>query len=295
MAIPAPFGEVSLGSLRIELVNDATDDFALRLSGRPVTSGLAGATTPPRFTPVNQSSDYKPDNSAEFAISEWYRYDHSAFDPCSPSSFRTPNVGKFFTYYKISVTGSSDAVSDIVLSSVSTPDTYVYLLVYDDYPFEIDGSLKWGPADLTLYTLGSVFSVSAKYRKKTNDTEYLHLVCFESAGSIYESVTMNVCFDARTDDFGYMQVRARSTNAFGYVGGTLVPVVAPVTLNLVVTVGLAAYGDTIEILINQSSATSFISGLPANSQVINAYISSVSPPVNYPQIYVLGESLIGSC
>lgn len=85
MAIPIS-GSFSIGSLRTELQNTGLATFSLREAGRP-TTGAPGTFQNPRYTPVNQSSSYTPNNTSPFQMSEWRGYSHTENSGCKGESY----------------------------------------------------------------------------------------------------------------------------------------------------------------------------------------------------------------
>lgn len=85
MAIPGS-GQVSIGNIRTELQNGGTNNFSLKLAGRP-TTGVPGTFQNPVYTPVNLSSANIPNNTAPYSVSEWRRYNHSENLACTGYSF----------------------------------------------------------------------------------------------------------------------------------------------------------------------------------------------------------------
>lgn len=141
MSIPSS-GQVSMGDIRTELSNTGTSDFSLQKAGRP-TTGVPGTFQNPVYTPINQSSTTKPNDAAPYAISEWRSYNHSENLPCSGTSFTTPSLGKFYTYYRVNITGTIQHVSNITVSGNSINNHWCY--IYLTYPFNNVGQITASP------------------------------------------------------------------------------------------------------------------------------------------------------
>jgi hypothetical protein len=300
MPIPSSPSEVSLGQLRVELVNTETNDFALKRVGRPTTSGFAGATDPPKFTPVNQNSPVIPNDSPEYALSEWWDYDHSAYGFCSITKFTTPTIGKFFTYYKIQVTGDEGTKVRVRVEPIGAPNSVSYVNVYLVYPFEDDGSLIQDPPEIRLTVSGFLNPSEAIFTRGTVDPEYLHIVIFEASSPVYNPVYINVCSDLYTDNIGNLIVRVRSTSNPGYSGGTSVNVLTSVSVTVNLVIDNVFYTEFLSLTQGTNFVVSTLSNLPANKLVANVYISDVNPDtyLSSPaggQDYLLGQSTVGVC
>jgi hypothetical protein len=170
MAIPGS-GAVSIGTIRTELQNTGKNNFSLRFAGRP------SATFNPDYTPINQNSSSKPNDSSPYSISEWRNYDHSAFGNCSGTSFTTPDISTFYTYYKIRLTGASSYTTSIsvVCNSAPNANSTVYTLFYTSYPFTNVGQLT-GTAVLT-FTQTSAGTSTQTYTMTSSQVDF-HVVCY---------------------------------------------------------------------------------------------------------------------
>jgi len=294
MAIPSSPSEISLGQLRVEFVNGDTDDYALRRVGRPTSSGFAGATDPPLFTPVNQNSPVIPDNVEEFAMSEWYDYDHSAYGFCSITKFTTPDIGRFFTYYKIQVTGDPNTFVRVNVEPLGPSNILTYVNVYANrYPFNADGSLIPEAPDLKLLTAGT--TVQSVYSRDTADPEYLHIVIFDASAAVYSDVYINSCASQYTSSAGELSISLRSTQFPGYVGGTSVPVLAAVAILVNVWIGSSYYTEYLTMPTGSSFASAIMTNVPPNSFVANVDIAEITPTGFSSHEYKAGDSVIGFC
>jgi hypothetical protein len=293
MAIPSSPSEISLGQLRVEFVNTATDDYALRRVGGPTSSGFAGATDPPQFTPINQNSTYKPDMVAEYAMSEWYRYDHSEYGYCSIVTFTTPNIGKFFTYYKIEVTGDDNSKVRVMVTPLGIPNVYTYVNVYTVYPFNDDGTLIPDFPEVNILTAGSY--ADAIYTKDGVNNEFFHVVIFEASEEIYTNVFINLCAGQYTDSNGNLNVNLRSTTLFGYVGGPAVILNTAVSVLVTVLIDNSLYSDRVSISAGNSTSSYMFLNLPPGALVLNAAMSQIDLNGYSDQKYIIGQSLVGNC
>lgn len=172
MAIPGS-GKVSIGDIRTELQN-SIPDFSLENAGRPET-GAPGTFMTALYVPINQSSTSKPDDVSPYAISEWRNYNHSENKPCSSSSFTTPTLGPFYTYYRVDISGTAQYESVITVTGNGTAANYA--LIYTSYPFDENG-------DINIYPLVNLtfFGSSTQYFRIgiTGATQILHLVFCET-------------------------------------------------------------------------------------------------------------------
>jgi hypothetical protein len=293
MAIPSSPSEVSLGQLRVEFVNTATNDYALRRVGGPTSSGFAGATDPPQFTPVNQNSTYKPDMVAEYAMSEWYRYDHSEYGQCSILTFTTPNIGRFFTYYKIEVTGEENAKVRVMVTPLGPSNIFTYINIYRFYPFNTDGSLVSDAPALSLQTSGSY--VDAVYSKPGVDNDYFHVVIFDTSAEIYTMVFINICVDPYTDPNGGLNVRLRATTLPGYYGGQSVNLLESVNIGISITSINGIFTDSVIFPQGTDSITVGLTNFIPDMIIINALIYNIDPKIYSTQKYSAGQVVVGIC
>lgn len=140
MAIPSS-GKVSIGDIRNELRNQAISEFSLKLAGRP-TTGAFGTFQDPIYVPINQSSTAKPNNLAPYSINEWRSYNHTENMPCN-TTFTTPTLGPFFTYYRVNISGQPGYEATIAITGNSAANRGAR--VYTEYPFNTIGELVGTP------------------------------------------------------------------------------------------------------------------------------------------------------
>lgn len=133
MALPAS-GQLSIGSIRGELDNAGTSSFGLSNAGNPSTRGTG-------FTPKNQNSSSKPNDTSPYAISEWYSYNHSQNGSCG-TTYTTPSVGAGYVYNRINITGISGAPSVIEVTMNSYGGDTFYVDIFNFYPFSNTGVLS---------------------------------------------------------------------------------------------------------------------------------------------------------
>jgi hypothetical protein len=171
MAIPGS-GKVSIGDIRTELQNTGSDSFSLKLAGRPIT-GSPGTFIPPQYVPINQSSTSKPNNVSPYAISEWRNYDHTENLPC-PANFTSPNLGLFYTYYRLQITGQTSYQSIISVTGNSTFNHNIF--IYTSYPFDSIGQLVISPWEIGYFTSTETKTFT---RTMLTTSEVLHIVICE--------------------------------------------------------------------------------------------------------------------
>lgn len=173
MAIPGS-GKVSIGDIRTELQNGGTNNFSLQFAGRPYI-GAPGTFQNPIYVPINESSTSKPNNLQPFAISEWRNYNHSENKPCSVTSFTTPILGPFYTYYRVNIAGTAGNESQITITGNGTTSHAV--AIFTSYPFNDVGAIVSLPfASSILYS-----STTINFRKGIDGTtpQVLHLVFWQ--------------------------------------------------------------------------------------------------------------------
>lgn len=146
MALPAS-GQIAMSDLRTELQNGGkTSDFELSKVGCLLGSDV---NTGSGYVPVNRSAPTKPtDDVVPSAISEWYSYDHTANQNCPTGQTDTPILLGSYLYYRVNVTGSSGAVSNITISSPDNTSPNLSTMrfqIYTSYPFTNTGTLTGFP------------------------------------------------------------------------------------------------------------------------------------------------------
>lgn len=294
MPLPSS-GEISLGSIRVELVNTATGDFGLKPAGRPVSHGFAGATDPPRFVPVNQNSPFIPNNIAEYAMAEWYRYDHTAYGPCALLPFTTPDIGKFFTYYKVRVTGNQGQVSLVKVQPSANPSNWVYALFYESYPFDDEGRLIKAAVPSIRLSGNTADQLQYYYTKLTSSDIYFHIVCFETTVDIYQTVYINICCSGFSDPSGSVLVNLNCRTQPGYNSGSPVNLETTVAVDVMVKCSQGTGYGTVTIPQGSSTASKSISGFSPNDLVLNLAVSNVWSSSYGLQLYRVGVGQVGSC
>lgn len=172
MAIPGS-GKVSIGDIRTELQNGGTNNFSLKKAGRP-TTGVPGTFENPVYTPVNQSSSVKPNNSQPYSISEWRNYNHTENLACSSSSYISPPLGIFYTYYRFQISGGVNDRSNIFIQGSGTSNHWCY--IYLSYPFNNVGQVAASP---WTYSFFSADTTKVFVRDIQNTTEVLHILIYQ--------------------------------------------------------------------------------------------------------------------
>lgn len=175
MAIPLS-GTVSISDVRAELQNTGTtNNFSLKLAGRP-TTGAPGTFQNPLYVPLNNNSRYKPDNTGTtYSLSEWRGYNHTGNATCSVSVL-SPSLGTFYTYYKFLVEGDVAERANIEVQSYDAINHWLY--IYLEYPFNNVGQITSSPWTYSYFTASSVKTI---VRDLENTTEALHFVIYEDA------------------------------------------------------------------------------------------------------------------
>jgi len=147
VALPAS-GPISMSMLITELENTGlTSSIELSKIGALLGSDTNRSSG---YVPVNRSAPTKPtDDVVPSAISEWYSYDHTAYQNCPTGDIDTPILLAGYLYYKVNITGPGyGAVSSIQIYS---PDNVVPNLstmrfqIYSSYPFTNTGTLTGFP------------------------------------------------------------------------------------------------------------------------------------------------------
>lgn len=141
MALPAS-GQISIGDIRTELSNTGTNNFRLSYAGTPASSG---ATRSSGYVPINQNSTTKPNPASPYNVSEWYSYNHSENRTCSGSPFNTLDLGAYYLYYRINVTGNVNDQSIISITSIDYGSGTLRCQIYTSYPFTNTGATTGSP------------------------------------------------------------------------------------------------------------------------------------------------------
>lgn len=294
MPLPSS-GEVSLGSIRVELVNTATSDFGLRPAGRPVSHGLPGGADPPRVTPVNQNSPSIPNDMAEYAISEWYQYDHAAFGECSESTFLTPQIGRFFTYYKIRVTGNPGQVSQVVVVPNGLPSNIVYANFYTNYPFNTDGTLNPSLTPEIRLSGSTTDPLVYLYTLTAPGPIFFHIVCFETSTDAYRVVYIRLCCESVVNLSGQVTIYASAGDSPNYATGSPVNLGTGLAIDIYVLTTSGASTGSMSITGGASTGVLTLSGLTPNSVVLDVLVANLFPTAYGFQIYEKGLNRIGGC
>jgi hypothetical protein len=151
MAIPSS-GQVSIGTIRTELQNTGTNNFALSRAGSQRDVRNAG------YTPLNQSSTSLPGATAPYAVSEWRNYNHSATRLCGSATFGTPLIqdvapGAAYTYYAVTVTGAAGWDAQYGIEGLLIGSTQeIRVNIYQSYPFSSTGAITGTPAAVASIT-----------------------------------------------------------------------------------------------------------------------------------------------
>jgi hypothetical protein len=171
MALPAS-GTLSIGNIRSELLNTGTNSFRLSNAGQ-----YNGSIKTSGYVPINRASSSKPNDSAAYAISEWYSYNHSSSKSCSGTGFTVGGINQQYIYYKLAIT-SGGAGCTATLNFDWTPSSNPFLVcdqyvdLYNTYPFSNTGTIVSSPIYSNSNTTGSY-----NYTL-TSTTDYLHLVAW---------------------------------------------------------------------------------------------------------------------
>lgn len=146
MALPSS-GTLSIGDIRSELSNTGTTSFALSKAGMPLGGN---ATRGDGYTPKNQNSTSKPNDTSPYQVSEWYSYNHTQNGSCN-TTFYANSLNAQYLYYRINFTGTTgDKVSiQVQLTNYAASNTYKFGL-YSTYPFNSSGTLTGGTLLTTL-------------------------------------------------------------------------------------------------------------------------------------------------
>lgn len=171
MALPSS-GTLSIGDIRSELSNTGTSPFSLAKAGEQYT-----ATREDGYTPLNQNSTSKPNNSSPYQISEWYSYNHSENGSCG-TTYTTPSVSAPYIYYRINITGISGAPSVISVTMNSYSVDTFYVQFFSSYPFSSTGSLTGTP--LTTLTFTSNGTQTYTYTM-TSTSDVVYIVCWDNS------------------------------------------------------------------------------------------------------------------
>jgi hypothetical protein len=175
MALPSS-GQISLSSIRTELLNTGTNNFSLKNAG-----GYTGRDTP--YVPVNQSSFGKPNTTSPYQASEWYDYDHSASTLCSQVVVSSQTFISNRIYYKITITGCTGQSTNIFVRLQDEPNnSYNHTVnVYDFYPFNNIGGLSL-TTPLFNATLKSIDQPEVSFPYiLTSSSDILYLVAWNSS------------------------------------------------------------------------------------------------------------------
>lgn len=168
MSLPSS-STISIGDIRTELQNTGTSSYRLSYSGQQ-----NGATKTSGYVPLNVASTSKPNNSAPFAISEWYSYNHSSAQTCSGTGYSQGGYNQQYVYRKWAIT-SAGAGCTATLNFTWTPSgsglyCNQYVDVYSTYPFSNTGSVTASPIYSNNGATGS-YNYTC-----TSTTDYLHVV-----------------------------------------------------------------------------------------------------------------------
>jgi hypothetical protein len=180
MAIPSS-GQVGLGTIRTELQNTGTNNFALSKAG-----SQAGLVRNQGYTPLNLSSTALPGATAPYSISEWRNYDHSANKLCASANplIESPIIGAGYTYYRVLVTGSPGNYVSYGVQGVLIGSTQQLLVkVYQDvYPFTSTGSLITDTPAYQVTFENIIGTASASFSiDMVNTDEVHHIVMFDNS------------------------------------------------------------------------------------------------------------------
>jgi hypothetical protein len=187
MALPAS-GPISMSMLITELQNEGlTSNIELSKIGALLGSDTNRSSG---YVPVNRSAPIKPtDDVVPSAISEWYSYNHIAYQDCPTGDIDTPILLASYLYYKVNITGSSGAISTITISS---PDNVVPNLstmrfqIYTSYPFTNTGTLTGFPIFDGTFT-NTNFQTYDYTLSSTSET--IHLVMWRDGGQDQNIIT----------------------------------------------------------------------------------------------------------
>jgi hypothetical protein len=168
MPLPAS-GTISIGDIRTELLNSGTSNYRLSYAGQ-----YNGSIKTSGYVPINRASTSKPNDSAAYAISEWYSYNHSSSKACSGTGFTVGGINQQYIYYKLSITGAGAGCIATIDFTWTSSGSFLYcnqyVDLYSSYPFSNTGTIVPSP----IYSNNGVTG-SYNYTL-TSTTDYLYLV-----------------------------------------------------------------------------------------------------------------------
>lgn len=168
MPLP-PSGTLSIGDIRTELLNTGTSSFRLSYAGQ-----YNGSVKTSGYVPINRASTSKPVDSAAYAVSEWYSYNHSSSKACSGTGFTMGGINQQFVYYKLAISSYGAGCVATLNFTWTTSGSILYcnqyVDLYNTYPFSNTGTIVPSAIYSNNNTTGS-YNYTC-----TGTTDYLHVV-----------------------------------------------------------------------------------------------------------------------